>query len=98
MGYKCAFCGKTYEDLDKYAECVRKCAVKEKETHEEERQKKLAEEKDKRAEEIATVDAHLRDLVTAFNNDYNEHWIHTCVMKLCNNRTDTFDLFPFLRF
>lgn len=70
MGYKCSFCGAEYSQAIDRARCEFACDEKIKQTAEEEKQKKMAEERAARYDECVTVSRQAERLWNDFMKDY----------------------------
>lgn len=68
--YKCEICGKEYATLKERVACETACISRLEKEEAEAKAKKLAEEKQKRIDEIAEAEKHLAELRKKFLNDY----------------------------
>lgn len=68
--YKCEICGKEYATLKERVACETACISRLEKEEAETKAKKLAEEKQKRIDEIEKVEKHLAELRKKFLDDY----------------------------
>ena len=68
--YVCAICGMKYKNIEGRINCEQTCLAERKQAEEAYKKQKLAEEKNKRMEEIREVYAKLDKLVDKYVHDY----------------------------
>ena len=73
MGYKCSFCGAEYSQAIDRARCEFACDEKYKHAAEEEKRKKLIEERTARYEECVAATKQAEKLWTNYLKDYGSH-------------------------
>lgn len=85
--YKCEICGKEYTTLKERVTCETACISRLEKEEVEVKAKKLAEEKQKRIDEITEAEKHLGELRKKFLNDYG----YLCVTRKTEDYIPWFD-------
>lgn len=70
MKYKCEICGKEYDTIKERSRCERRCVAAAEEDFRKKRAEALKAEKTKRGEEISAAISHLKELLSAYIEDY----------------------------
>ena len=79
--YVCNFCGKNYDNIDDYMNCVQKCGTEQKKKVEAEAKAKLQKERDVRLAAVKEAEENYKKLRTQFIKDYGSYSND----KICTN-------------
>lgn len=84
--YICNFCGKSYDNMDDYMNCVQKCGTEQKKRMkiEAEKKERLNKERDVRLAEVKEAEENYKTLRTKFIKDYGSYSSD----KICTNISD----------
>ena len=88
--YICNFCGKSYDNIDEYMNCVQKCGNEQKKKIEAVKKEKLNKEKEVRLAEVKEAEENYKSLRSKFIKDYGVY----STDKICTNisGTDIWDI------
>lgn len=95
LAYKCAICGKEFDNIQDRAKCELACLKKQEEKKRLAAEKKKKEEQAARIKEVDEALAHAYKLKDQYIKDYGSY-VYTCDADDLD-LTDLFDLFKFAR-